>query len=57
MIFGNSEAVTDIPVTAYQVKLQRKMQRAWAAFVADPHHGLEKLGWPHFSLNGVYSLR
>ncbi|KAB8277431.1 carboxylesterase [Aspergillus minisclerotigenes] len=53
MIFGNSEAVTDIPMTAYQVKLQRKMQRAWAAFVADPHHGLEKLGWPHFSLNGT----
>ncbi|KAE8317111.1 carboxylesterase [Aspergillus transmontanensis] len=53
MIFGNSEAVTDIPESAYQVQLQKKMQRAWAAFVADPHHGLKKLGWPHFSLNGT----
>ncbi|KAE8374525.1 carboxylesterase [Aspergillus bertholletiae] len=53
MIFGNSVAVTNIPESAHQLQLQKVMQRAWAAFVADPHHGLEKLGWPHFSLDGA----
>ncbi|KAE8355925.1 hypothetical protein BDV28DRAFT_145724 [Aspergillus coremiiformis] len=32
-------------------QLRKKMQRAWATFVADPHHGLEKLGWPQYLLN------
>ncbi|GAB1207637.1 hypothetical protein APSETT445_006361 [Aspergillus pseudonomiae] len=53
MIFGNSQAVTNISESAHQVKLRRRMQHAWAAFVADPHHGLEKLGWPRFSLTGT----
>ncbi|KAE8370821.1 Alpha/Beta hydrolase protein [Aspergillus caelatus] len=53
MIFGNYEAVTSISQSAHQVQLQMKMQRAWAAFVADPHQGLEKLGCLRFSLDGT----
>ncbi|KAF5856807.1 hypothetical protein ETB97_006698 [Aspergillus alliaceus] len=51
MIFGDSKAMTHIPESAPQLQLQKKMQQAWAAFVLDPRHGLEKLGWPQFSLN------
>ncbi|KAF7586659.1 hypothetical protein BBP40_008528 [Aspergillus hancockii] len=51
MIFGNSRVVTNLPETAPQLQLQKEMQHAWATFVANPHHGLEKLGWPQFSLD------
>ena len=56
MIFGNSEAIKNTPESAHLLQLQMKTQRAWAAFVGDPHYGLEKLGWPRFPLNDVCSL-
>ncbi|KAJ9360092.1 hypothetical protein DTO027B9_1644 [Paecilomyces variotii] len=49
MIFGNSADFTGIPESKPQTQLKRVMQRAWAAFVADPQKGLERLGWPVFN--------
>ncbi|OOF93611.1 hypothetical protein ASPCADRAFT_132619 [Aspergillus carbonarius ITEM 5010] len=51
MIYGNSELLTGLPVSAEQVQLTSRMQAAWAAFVVDPTAGLSKVGWPVFDLN------
>ncbi|OAA58117.1 cholinesterase precursor [Niveomyces insectorum RCEF 264] len=52
MIFGASADVSGLPTSAPQRQLTRVMQTAWHAFCADPHHGLARLGWPHFDPNG-----
>lgn len=56
MVFGNSADFTGIPESKPQTQLKRVMQRAWAAFVADPEKGLERLGWPVFNPSGMCSL-
>ncbi|OJJ46499.1 hypothetical protein ASPZODRAFT_66278 [Penicilliopsis zonata CBS 506.65] len=53
MVFGNSALYTDIPESDAQLKLQAKMQAAWAAFIANPTAGLTKLGFPEFDLDAA----
>lgn len=48
MIFGNSAQVSGIDPSAPEQQTTALMQRAWAAFAADPAHGLDRLGWPQF---------
>jgi cholinesterase len=49
MLFGNSEDVSGIAVTAAQARLTSLMQKAWVAFADDPVRGLEEFGWPRFA--------
>jgi cholinesterase len=47
-LFGNSEDVSGIAVTAAQARLTEVMQKAWVTFANDPGSGLEVFGWPRF---------
>ncbi|KAI8629804.1 alpha/beta-hydrolase [Xylariaceae sp. FL1651] len=55
MITGNSESVSGIMSSPDEVQLMDIMQKAWAAFAADPARGLLMLGWPHYQ-SGEESL-
>ncbi|KFY08762.1 hypothetical protein V492_05931, partial [Pseudogymnoascus sp. VKM F-4246] len=47
MLFGTSEDVSGIPEVAAQTEAKRHIQKAYAAFAADPVNGLtEQMGWP-----------
>jgi carboxylesterase type B len=49
MIVGNTEGVSGIVPSAEGVKLTQTMQKAWAAFAADPSDGLASvMGWPKY---------
>ncbi|GLI75121.1 hypothetical protein PoHVEF18_003372 [Penicillium ochrochloron] len=54
MIFGESAEITGIAESDAQCQLQEKMRSAWGAFIADPEHGLEALGWPKYNPAGEY---
>lgn len=46
-IIGNSQIVSGgYPPSSQQSKLTHLMQKAWAAFAADPAKGLLEVGWP-----------
>lgn len=50
MIFGASEDVTGLPLSAAETQLVALMQRALSAFAHDPHSGLEAvMSWPQFN--------
>lgn len=52
MIFGASADVSGLPEVAAQTKAKRQIQKAYAAFAADPAHGLtKKVGWPSYNPN------
>lgn len=53
MIFGSSEAVSGLPESRNQTKLEALMMKAWAAFGDDPVEGLKTtIGWPEYDSNG-----
>ena len=52
MVLGNSEAVSGVAPNTEEEELTRVMQHAWAAFAADPAHGLAALGWPRYNAEG-----
>lgn len=54
MIFGESTEITGIAESVTQCQLQDKMRSAWGAFIADPEHGLEALGWPTYNPAGEF---
>lgn len=57
MIFGSSVAVSGLPESGQQKKLQALMMKAWAAFGDDPVTGLQtKIGWPKYDSNGMFIL-
>lgn len=46
-IIGNSEVISGgYPPSHQQMELTNFMQKAWAAFAADPAQGLTDIGWP-----------
>lgn len=50
MVTGNSEAVSGLTPSVEEVELTRVMQRAWAAFAADPSGGLPAImKWPRYN--------
>lgn len=49
MVVGNTEGVSGIAPLAEETRLTEKMQKAWAAFAADPSDGLTSvMGWPKY---------
>lgn len=49
MIVGNAEGVSGIAPSAEEARLTETMQKAWAAFAADPADGLTSvMGWPKY---------
>ncbi len=53
-LFASSAAVTGLPDSKEQEKLEALMQKAWAAFGDDPTMGLKtKMGWPRYNSNGM----
>lgn len=49
MIVGNTEGVSGIAPSDEEAKLTQTMQKAWAAFAADPSDGLTSvMGWPKY---------
>ena len=53
MIFGASEDVTGLPLSAAEARFVALMQRALSAFAYDPYLGLEaKTSWPQFNESG-----
>lgn len=49
MVVGNSEGVSGIAPSAEETRLTETMQKAWAAFAADPSDGLTSvMGWPKY---------
>jgi hypothetical protein len=57
-VFGSSAAVTGLPDSKEQEKLEALMQKAWAAFGDDPAMGLKtKMGWPRYNSNGTTLIR
>ncbi|KFY03178.1 hypothetical protein O988_01662 [Pseudogymnoascus sp. VKM F-3808] len=49
MIFGASADVSGLPEVPAQTKAKGNIQKAYAAFAADPVHGLtKKAGWPAY---------
>ncbi|KFY93000.1 hypothetical protein V498_04617 [Pseudogymnoascus sp. VKM F-4517 (FW-2822)] len=52
MIFGASADVSGLPEVAAQTEAKGHIQKAFAAFAADPVHGLtKKVGWPAYNPN------
>lgn len=57
MIFGSSAAVSGLPKSREQRKLEALMMKAWAAFGDDPATGLQtKIGWPKYASNGMFNI-
>lgn len=52
MLFGESDEITGIAESDAQCQLKEKMRSVWGAFIADPRHGLEEVGWPHYNPEG-----
>lgn len=49
MVVGNAEGVSGIAPSAEEARLTETMQKAWAAFAADPADGLTSvMGWPKY---------
>lgn len=49
MVVGNTEGVSGIAPSAEEAGLTETMQKAWAAFAADPVDGLTSaMGWPKY---------
>lgn len=52
MIFGASADVSGLPEVADQTTAKENIQKAYAAFAADPVNGLTKqVGWPAYNPN------
>lgn len=51
MLFGNSAAVSGLPISEPQRELTKLMQHAWFAFLDNPRTGLSEFGWPEFDPN------
>jgi cholinesterase len=52
MVFGASADVSGLPEVAAQIEAKGHIQNAYAAFAADPVHGLTKqVGWPAYNPN------
>lgn len=51
MLFGNSLGVTGDRESLNQTVLKKLMQKAWAAFAAEPWTGLRNKGWPVYDKN------
>jgi carboxylesterase type B len=54
LIFGTSEKAFKGKETEEQKKLGRQMRTAWTSFAKDPDNGLEKLGWPLYSVKSEF---
>ncbi|KAF2149811.1 alpha/beta-hydrolase [Myriangium duriaei CBS 260.36] len=50
-LLGSPSVVSGLPNSADEDRLIALMQKAWAAFAADPVHGLTRLGWPRYNRN------
>lgn len=49
MVVGNTEGVSGIAPSTEETRLTGTMQKAWAAFAADPADGLTSvMGWPKY---------
>lgn len=53
MVWGTTNAMSDVPDTSSQAKLSKLMMHAWATFAKDPEGGLSKLGWPLYDETGM----
>lgn len=52
MVFGASQDVSGLPNSVPEQQTIAVMQKAWAAFAADPAQGLSKeMGWPGYNPN------
>lgn len=55
LIFGTSEAYSDVKDTDVEAKVGKLMRQAWSEFAKNPEDGLtSELGWPRYDPKGSH---